>query len=150
MNKIICFKCSSESNVKNGCARGAQRYKCKACGYNFTVDHKGRGKPESQKRQALHMYLEGLGFRGIARILGVSNVAVLNWIRSFGEKIKELRKEVKPQEVEVMELDEMWHFVQKKRNNNGFGLLMIGSENDQLPSSVAVVRIKPEKAFGSE
>lgn len=150
MKIIICPKCSSESNVKNGLAREAQRYKCKSCGCNFTIEHKGRGKPEHQKRQALHMYLEGLGFRGIARILGVSNVSVLKWIRSYGEKIKELRKEVKPQTVEVMELDEMWHFVQKKRNNYGSGLLMIGSENDQLPSSVVVVRIRPEETSGSK
>ena len=30
------------------------------------------------KRQALQLYLEGLGFRAIGRLLGVSNVAVLN------------------------------------------------------------------------
>lgn len=36
-----------------------------------------RGMPMEMKRQALHLYLEGLGFRAIGHLLGVSNVAVL-------------------------------------------------------------------------
>jgi hypothetical protein len=35
------------------------------------------------KKKALHLYLESLGFRFIGKFLGVSNVFVLNWIRSF-------------------------------------------------------------------
>ena len=150
MKQIICPKCSGENSVKNGRVREIQRYKCKTCGCNFTVEHKGRGKPEELKRQALHLYLEGVGFRGIGRILGINNVTVLKWIRSFGEKIKNLRKDAKPESVEVMELDEMWHFIQKKRTHFGSGLLMIGSEDDQLPSNVVVVKTQPVKGFGTK
>jgi transposase-like protein len=114
MEKILCTKCSCEKVVKNGLMQGNQRYKCKDCGFNFTILKKGRGKSDSQKRMALHMYLEGMGFRAISRVLKVSNVAVLNWVRGFGEKVKELHQDVKPESVEVMELDEMWHYVQKK------------------------------------
>lgn len=123
MEKIICTKCSCDKIVKNGLMKSNQRYKCKSCGLNFTIEKKGRGKPESQKRMALHLYLEGMGFRGIGRVLKVSNVAVLKWIRSFGEKVKELRKEVKPETVEVMELDEMWHYVKKKETMLGLDCL---------------------------
>jgi len=130
--------------------QGNQRYKCKDCGFNFTIIKKGRGKPDAQKRLALHMYLEGMGFRGIGRVLKVSNVAVLNWVRDFGEKVKELRKTEKPEGVEVMELDEMWHFIQKKRTSFGSGLLMIESDSNQSPSSVVVVRTRQEKNSGSE
>ena len=150
MEKIICTKCSCAKVVKNGLMRGNQRYKCKDCKFNFTMEHKGRGKPESEKRMALHMYLEGMGFRAIGRVLKVSNVAVLNWIKSYGKKIKELRKDVKPESIEVMELDEMWHFVQKKRNNVGYGLLMIENKESLLPSSVVVVKTQQERSFGSK
>jgi uncharacterized protein YjcR len=57
------------------------------------------------KKQALHLYLEGLGFRSIGRLLGVSNVSVLNWIRSFGKEAGELSSE--SQEIEMIEIDEM-------------------------------------------
>jgi transposase-like protein len=79
-----CPKCTSDKKVKSGIIKGIQRYKCKACGCNYTVELKSTAKPQSMKKQALHLYLEGLGFRSIGRILGVSNVSILNWIRSFG------------------------------------------------------------------
>ena len=104
MEKIVCSKCSCEKIVKNGTIKGRQRYKCKNCEFNFTIEKKGRGKPESEKRKALHLYLEGMGFRGIGRVLNVSNVSVLKWIRSFGEKVKELRKDVKPETVDAVPL----------------------------------------------
>ena len=34
-----CSKCQSENNVKNGTVRNIQRYKCKECGNNFTIDY---------------------------------------------------------------------------------------------------------------
>ena len=43
-----------------------------------------------------------------------SHVSVINWIRDLGMEVKALKKEeVSSISVLVMELDEMWHFVQK-------------------------------------
>ena len=78
------------------------------------------------KKLALHMYLEGLGFRAIGRILGVSNVAVLKWVREAAQKIEEIHKQqAKPSFTPVIELDEMWHYVGKKNKNSGSDWLMI-------------------------
>jgi hypothetical protein len=52
-----------------------------------------------------------MGFRAIALILGCSNVAVLKWVRQAAEAVPPAEL---PEYVEIMELDEMWHFVQKK------------------------------------
>jgi len=123
--------------------KGMQRYKCRACKYNFTLEHKKRGKPDQLKKRALHLYLEGLGFRAIARILNVSNVSILRWIRVYGEKLKEIKCSEKPQVVEVIELDEMWHYAKIKLNRSGFGLLTIELEGGQSPSSVVIVKNPP-------
>jgi transposase len=72
-----CPKCNSSNNIKSGKTKCRQRHRCKECGYNYSVELKSTAKPKSVKRQALHMYLEGLGFRSIGRILGVSNVSAL-------------------------------------------------------------------------
>ncbi|OAV63858.1 Transposase [Bacteroidales bacterium Barb6XT] len=56
---------------------------------------KSTAKPGSMKKQALRLYLEGSGFRSIGRLLGVSNVSVLNWIRKFGKETQELNLESK-------------------------------------------------------
>nr|WP_185711605.1 IS1 family transposase [Tannerella forsythia] len=90
-----------------------QRYKCKNCGCNYTVEMKSTAKPKSMKKQALHLYLEGLGFRSIGRILGVSNVSVLNWIRDFGHKVQELSSQ--NQDIEMVELDEMHSYIGSKK-----------------------------------
>jgi len=80
-----CPKCSCPDKVKSGKIKEVQRYKCKNCGCNYTVEIKSTAYSNTIKKQALHLYLEGLGFRSIGRFLGVSNVSVLNWIKSFGE-----------------------------------------------------------------
>ena len=86
---------------------------CKECEYYFTVELKSTAKPISMKKAALHLYLEGLGFRLIGRILGVSNVSVLQWIRSFGEVIHELHSESK--EIEIVEVDELHSYIGSKK-----------------------------------
>ena len=69
------------------------------------------------------MGIEGLGFRAIGRVLKVSNVSVLNWIRAAGELVRAYHEEkAPPEQVDVIELDEMWHFVGKKKEKYGFGL----------------------------
>ncbi|WP_440581557.1 IS1 family transposase, partial [Tannerella forsythia] len=97
-----------------GIIKEKQRYKCKNCGCNYTVEMKSTAKPKSMKKQALHLYLEGLGFRSIGRILGVSNVSVLNWIRDFGHKVQELSSQ--NQDIEMVELDEMHSYIGSKKN----------------------------------
>jgi len=39
------------------------------------------------KRFALELYLEGLGFRSIGRILKVSHVSIFNWIKQYGQNL---------------------------------------------------------------
>ncbi len=57
-----------------------------AGGYNYTVELKSTAFSASVKRQALQLYLEGLGFRSIGRVLGVSHVSVQKLIKKFGQE----------------------------------------------------------------
>ena len=58
------------------------------------------------------MYLECLGFSSIGRILRVSHVSVLNWIRKYGREIDTIRNY---QPVEEMELDELHTYIGHKK-----------------------------------
>jgi IS1 family transposase len=58
------------------------------------------------------MYLEGMGFRAIGRVLNVSNTAVLAWVKIAGVNAK-LPQTNEP--VEVAELDEMHTYIGKKK-----------------------------------
>ena len=92
MKNKKCPRCQCENFVKNGKADGKQRYLCKNCSFNFTRFTK-RGKSKKIKVKAMEMYLEGLGFRAIGRILQVSNVAVLKWTRKTTENLRKILKE---------------------------------------------------------
>ena len=84
-----------ENCRKDGFIRNIQRYKCKECNFRHTVQKKSTAAPLSVKRHALQLYLEGLGFRAIGRVLNFSYVSVYNWIKSFGEQLKNLKSENK-------------------------------------------------------
>jgi len=84
---LNCPKCHSDHYVKNGIKYNKQRYKCKKCKCNFTQSNK-RGASLEIRLTALRLYLEGMGFRSIGRILKVSNVTVLYWIRTLGKSVK--------------------------------------------------------------
>lgn len=116
----ICPRCHGEENVKSGIVKGKQRFRCKSCGYHHTVGERGAGK--AKKKQALQLYLEGLGFRSIGRILEVSHVAAYKWIRAFGENLEELRSEAA---IEVAEMDEMHSYIGSKKTTAGYGFLLI-------------------------
>ena len=111
---MTCPHCRSAVRIKNGKIKGKQCYKCKDCGCNYTVPSLCR-TPLETRTQCIRLYLEGVGFRGISRLTGVSHTTVMRWVKRLGDDIERFRPqtdEVDP--VSVMELDEMWHFVQKK------------------------------------
>ena len=116
-----CPKCRSFSHIKSGIVRNKQRYKCKDCGCNYTQSTLSR-TPLDTRTYCIRLYLEGVGFRGISRLTGVAHTTVMRWVKKLGDDIERFREdtgEIEP--VSVMELDEMWHFVQKKQTNVGSG-----------------------------
>ena len=124
-----CKRCGSLNHRKNGKVRGKQRYYCKDCGHNFAEGDKRttQGYPLEIKQIAIQLYLLGLGFRAIGRFLEVSNVSVLNWVREAGEEEKLTPL---PSEIAVMELDEMWHYCQKKEKSaSGWRFVVIANKS---------------------
>jgi len=142
-----CPKCQSEHNVKNGIVRGVQRYKCKKCSNNFSIDYSQVVEKERKRRFGLAMYLEGLGFHSIARLLNVSHVSVMNWVKKYGSELSKIRN---PKPVQVMELDEMHSYVRSKKTINGFGLLLIEEQKNSLVLFSGIEEQKQVKCCGIE
>jgi len=126
-------------------AAGRQRYKCHDCGYNYSVELKSTASPDSVKRQALQLYLEGLGFRSIRRYLGVSHVSVYNWIKKFGQELEDLKSENK---ISIVELDEMHIYIGNKKNIVGSGLLLIEMEKSSSTALLVTGERKQDKSSG--
>ena len=142
-----CSKCKCSEKVKNGFIKGMQRYKCKKCGY-YTVEKRSGEYSKETKKKALQLYLEGLGFRSIGRILNVSNVSILNWIRNFGEEVKELQAD--NNSIEYAELDEMHSYIGNKKTTVGFGLLLIDLEKNSSTSLLATEVTSQHSSFGTK
>ena len=117
-----CPKCLGFKRHKDGKAHGLQRWRCKGCGCRYTKSS-GRGYPLQLRELAIKLYLEGLGFRSIERILKVSNVAVLKWVNQAASRI---RAEHRAYDAtgRIMELDEMWHYVGGETAKSGCGWLL--------------------------
>jgi transposase len=118
---LCCKRCDAVNYVKSGLVRGHQRYCCRDCGYHFT-DTPLRGKPPGMKALAVLLYGMGnMSFRMIGRLLGISDVAVLKWIRAQASALPE---PAVPAEVVTVEVDEMWHFLKKSLPSCGSGVPM--------------------------
>jgi len=86
MTELVCKHCGSGSYVRNGVTHRHQRYRCKSCGRNFTATPP-RGRPPAMKALAVLLYGLGSVSQGmIAKLLGVSHVAVYRWVRAAGEE----------------------------------------------------------------
>jgi transposase len=116
---MICKKCGSDQYVKNGIARAKQRYKCKCCGFNFVVGDQREKVSIEGKALAILLYGRGKASYGfIAKLLKVSSVAVMKWIKREADRLPDPDISLSIQEVSF---DEMWHFVNQKKKSYGSG-----------------------------
>lgn len=139
---MVCKKCGSGEKSKNGFVRGHQRFKCTQCGCNYTQTP-ARGKPAEMKALAVLLYTMGNASYGmIARMLNVSTVAVLKWIRKEAARLE--RPEI-PVGDKYIIIDEMWHFVNGKKTRFGSGKPMILCQKELLPGSWAGVMLERAK-----
>jgi transposase len=142
-----CPKCKSTTFNKDGIVRTLQRYKCNECQYRYTVEKKSDVKSIEVKRIALELYLEGLGFRSIGRILKISYGTVYQWIKQWGEKV-ELPICTEP--IEIVELDEMHTYIMSKKTTVGYGLLLIDLEKGISILSVETDQQRLSKNSGTK
>jgi len=130
-----CGRCGSGQTVKNGQARGKPRWKCKECNRQFTRQTP-RGKPLETKLMCVLLYCHGVSLNALAGLYKVHSSSVLRWVRDFARTHYE-----KPQpqgRAIVMELDEMWHYLEKKHKNSGYGKLWIVIPENSSTGSVAI------------
>lgn len=95
MQNVPCPRCDTRKVIKSGIVNNRQRYHCKKCNYYFTVNKLGKKIDDYYVIKALQLYLEGVSYREIERLLGVSHVSVMNWVKKYQIKPPE-RYEYRP------------------------------------------------------
>ena len=146
MSDIICGKCGENSYYKSGKANGKQRYKYKECGCHFTMKDRREKYSVKQRLAAVTLFRKGLSLRSIAEGIGANNVIVLYWIRNIGKFIKNTVLSVAVQsskELEGVEIDELWYYVQKRTEKvMDMALLTLVPEKESLPARLLLVASK--------
>ena len=147
MRGLCCKRCSGTKYVKRGFVRGLQRYLCKDCGCHFTATAP-RGKPAAMKALAVLLYAMGNASLGmIARLLWVSSVAVYKWIRQEAEAIPEPSAK---SSAGLVQIDEMWHFVNGKKTRFGSGGPMILFSGEPWPGNWVGVMMRASKGSSTK
>lgn len=117
-----CSKCGSEQISKAGIIKDRQRYRCKACNYYFTVAKTGKKIDDYYVTKALQLYIEGISYREIERLLGVSHVSVMNWVRQY--KIKPPTHTAYHPTYKILSFSEVQTYFSKKENMEGAGVIL--------------------------
>ena len=58
------------------------------------------------------MYVDGINFRRIGRLLNVHHQSVINWVNAYASNLPEAPT---PAEVDAVEMDELYTFIGEKK-----------------------------------
>ena len=140
-----CPKCYADAGVKIGFVNGLQRYKYKNCGCQYT-----RPTPHVQHIQtkifALLLYLSGVSMNMTGRIIGVTGQSVMRWIKAYDVACMQEQRA----EMEEIKIDEMHHFVGRKKGFFGCGKYLVIPLGGFLDGNVAISVRLPLKNFTTD
>ena len=118
MENKKCPKCGETAQIKAGfTGNGSQKYKCKSCGKTYTPEPKKSGYSEEEKQMAIKYYYEGNSGRSTGRFFKMSKANAVRWIKERADQLPPPNLETAEnttEPIDVIELDEMFHFVKKK------------------------------------
>ena len=104
-----CPRCQSSKIVKSGVVKDRQRFRCNNCNYNVI--------------KALQLYLEGVSFREIERLLGISHTSVMNWVRLYKIQKPDIHPEYRPT-YQILTHKELQEFTADIKNLKGAGMII--------------------------
>jgi transposase-like protein len=116
--KCVCPTCGSGHLVKNGSVHnGKPKHQCKSCGRQFVVNPTNSPISKEIKQLIDRLLLERISLRGSARVTQVS----WSWLQDYvNQKLARAPRQVqvsgKPSGKLIIECDEMWSFVERKKN----------------------------------
>ena len=117
-----CPRCNGTQIIKSGIINDKQRYKCKECSYNFSVNKLGKRVDSYYVVKALQLYIEGVSYREIERLLGVSHVSVMNWVKEY--KIKKPQQGDYHPTYKIFSHKELLEFYTNPENLKGAGMIV--------------------------
>ena len=112
-----CERCKIEKEqIKAGKTKaGSQKYKCKVCGKVYTPNPKGRNYSEEVKKTGNKAVYGREQWQSGRKNTGNKQNICLYWIKKYAKKIQP--KNRANERVELIEMDELYSFVERKKQN---------------------------------
>jgi transposase-like protein len=85
------------------------------CHRKYTPEPKTQGYPESLRKRAIEMYVDGGNFRRVARHLKITHRTVALWVREHAEALPNAPV---PPAVKEAEMDELFTFIGEKKTKS--------------------------------
>jgi len=114
----VCPACGSGHLIKNGSVhKDKPKHQCKSCGRQFVVNPTKTTVSEETKQFIDRLLLERISLRGIARVTQVS----WSWLQDYvNQRLARIPRQIEASEKSpgglTIECDEMWSFVDSKKN----------------------------------
>lgn len=112
---------TDQKNIKGSghSPNGTQRYICKTCGVTFTETKGtlfyGRHTPKKDILEALAMLAERMSIAAVARVKGVKEETVSDWLKDGVSHIQEIEEELlREYHVDKAQMDSLWTYVGNK------------------------------------
>ncbi len=74
------------------------------------------GYGQATREMAVRLYLEGMSFRGIGKVLSVHYLSVINWVNAHAAALPE--QVTDPTPADTVETDELFTFIGQKKNKS--------------------------------
>ncbi|NEP75331.1 MAG: IS1 family transposase [Okeania sp. SIO2G4] len=75
---------TATTSIKMVTRKGKQNYICVKCGRQLLTEYQHRGYSNDLKRNCWKKYVNGMGFRAIERITGVSRTTIMDGVKLVG------------------------------------------------------------------
>lgn len=114
----VCPTCGSEHLIKNGSVHnGKPKHQCKNCGRQFVINPTKTTISKEIKQLIDRLLLERISLRGIARVTQVSWSWLQDYVnQSLAHTSRQIKVSGKLPARLTIECDEMWSFVNSKKN----------------------------------
>jgi IS1 family transposase/transposase-like protein len=115
----VCLTCGSKHLIKNGSVHnGKSKYQCKSCGRQFVLNSTKTTVSLETKQLIDRLLLERISLRGIARVTQVS----WSWLQDYvNQRLARIPRQIEASVTSpgrlTIECDELWSFVNSKKND---------------------------------
>ncbi|MBD2058171.1 IS1 family transposase [Oculatella sp. FACHB-28] len=123
---MTCPTCGSHDIMKNGTTRrGKQNYKCRDCGRQFVKNPQWKPIDPDSRAMIDRLLLERVPLAGIARVVQVCESWLQSYVNRYYQGVpRQVQVEPKDKGRLVVQMDELWSFVDDKGNKQWIWLAM--------------------------